>query len=144
MPSRISDSASTLSNGIMADRSMRVGRVRANHASSRARRSVERQRAQILGAVEQQVVEADVNGEVAQHLGADDLAVEALLQVGERRDDAVAHDQQLAVEHALELHRLDDLGEAAGDVVGPARVDAPAAGVATSWTRMPSHFHSAR
>ncbi len=61
--------------------------------------------AHILVAVDQQIVEAHEGRIVAQHLPRDGLAVEALLQVVERRDDAVAHDKQLAVEHGVERLR---------------------------------------
>ena len=104
----------------------RQRRAREPRLQPRAPR-VEPQRAQVLPALEQQVVEPHRDREVAQHLRPGHLAVEALLQVGERGDHAVADHQQLAVEHALEVHRLDDLGERRRDVVGAARVDAPPA-----------------
>ena len=81
--------------------------------------------AHVLVAVDEDVVETHEGGIVAQHLPRDGLAVEALLQVVERRHDAVAHDEQLAVEHRVErLEGGDDLREAGGDVVARAREDA--------------------
>ena len=81
--------------------------------------------AHVLVAVDEQIVEAHEGRIVAQHLGGDGLAVEPLLQVVERGDDAVAHDQQFAVEHRVEwLEGGDDLREACRDVVARAREDA--------------------
>jgi len=88
---------------------------------------VEGQLAQVLGAVEQQVVEADGGGMVGAQLGADGLAVEALLQVGEGGDGAVADDQEFAVEHALEIHGFEDFGEGGGDILRATGVEAAAA-----------------
>ena len=75
---------------------------------------------EVLTLVDQQVVEADEGGMRAEHAGARFLAVEALLDIGKRADVAAADHQQLAVEHGVEAHRLDDLGEGRADVVGPA------------------------
>ena len=93
----------------------------------------------------QEVVGAQVRGIAAELGGGDGLAVQPLLQVGEGGDRAVvAADQQLAVEHGVEVERVDQVGEGAGDVVAGAGVE-PAAvpASAAAWTRMPSHFHSA-
>ena len=58
-----------------------------------------------------------------QHLGRHDLAVQPLLQVVERRDRLLAAHQQLAVEHAVEVDRLDDVGEGARHVLAGAAVE---------------------
>ena len=58
-----------------------------------------------------------------QHLGRHDLAVEPLLQVVERRHGLVAAHQQLAVEHALEVDGLDDVGKGRRDVLAGAAVE---------------------
>ena len=58
-----------------------------------------------------------------QHLGRHRLAVQPLLQVVERRHRLVAAHQQLAVEHTLEVDRLDDVGKGAGDVLAGAAVE---------------------
>ena len=60
-------------------------------------------------------------------LRADHLAVQPLLQIGERRDLAIAHHQQLAIEHRVEIHRLEDFRKRAGNVLGAARIEPPAA-----------------
>jgi hypothetical protein len=88
---------------------------------------VEGERAEVFRAVEEEVVEADGGGVVGQELGADGLAVEALLEVGEGGDGAVADDEELAVEDGFELHGGEDFGEGGGDVFGAAGVEAAAA-----------------
>ena len=51
------------------------------------------------------------------------LAVEPLLQVGEWRDGALAHDQQLAVDHALKGQGPQDVGEGGRDHLAGAGVE---------------------
>ena len=77
-------------NWTSGERSKRGAALGAIQASSRARRSVERQRAQVLALEPQRVVEADVRGMLLQHLGRHGLAVQPLLQVVERRDRLLA------------------------------------------------------
>ena len=88
---------------------------------------VESQAAQILVRVEEDVVEPHAGREILEHLLPRRFPVEALLQIGERGDDAVPDHQQLAVEHRLEIDRGDDLREGRRDVVRAAREDALAA-----------------
>ena len=64
-----------------------------------------------------------MRGMLLQHLGRHGLAVQPLLQVVERRHGLLAAHQQLAVEHALEVDRLDDVGKGAGDVLAGAAVE---------------------
>ena len=70
------------------------------NCSSRARRSRERQVAQIVVAVGEQIVGAQVRGEFGEQLRRHRFAIEALLQHVERLHAAVAHDQQFAVDRA--------------------------------------------
>ena len=96
------------------------------------RRSLPRQLAQVLVAVEQDVVEADEGRVGAEHLLADVLAPKPLLQRVEACRGAAmnvgdalvrsAH-QQLAVEHAGRPKRRGDIGEAARNVVAGAAVE---------------------
>ena len=58
-----------------------------------------------------------------QHLGRHGLAVEPLLQVVERRHGLLAAHQKLAVEHAVEVDGLDDVGKGAGDVLAGAAIE---------------------
>ena len=78
-------------------------------------------------------------------LGVTRLAVEPLLQVVEGRDLAVAHDQQLAVEHRVEVAAPSTRSGKLPAMSSPVREIEPrlAVGRATTCTRMPSHFHSA-
>ena len=62
----------------------------------------EGQLAQVLAIDQQGIIEAHVGGKLLQLPLAHALAVEALLQVVEGGDLAVAHHQQLAVEHGIE------------------------------------------
>ena len=84
----------------------------------------ERQRAQILALDDERIVEPHVRRKLLELLLRHALAVEALLQVVERRHLAVAHHQQLAVEHRVEMHAAGDIGKALADVVTRARVEA--------------------
>ena len=71
-------------------------------ASSRGAALGEGQRAQVLGALEQQVVSADAGRDIPPASSASTrLAVQPLLQVGEGRDVAVADHQQFAIEHGV-------------------------------------------
>jgi hypothetical protein len=83
--------------------------------------------ADILLAVEQEVVGADEGRILLLHLRRHGLAVEALLQVGEGAGRAVgaggAADQQLAVDDAVEADGIDDIGKGGRDVVAGARID---------------------
>ena len=82
-------------------------------ASSRARRCGERQFAQIVVAVDQQIVGAQMRRKFREQLGADGLAIEPLLQHVEALHPAVAHDQQFAVDRRREPQRVDQIGKAA-------------------------------
>ncbi len=81
------------------------------------------ERAQILAFQPQHVVQAHVGGMLLQHLGRHGFAVQPLLQVVERRHGLLAAHQQLAVEHAVEIDRLDDVGERARHVLAGAAVE---------------------
>ncbi len=86
----------------------------------------ERQAADILARIGQEVVGADPSRKGRGQLGVDGLAVQPLLQVGERGDPQPprrvgAQDQQLPVDHALEAERVHHVGKGARDLVaGPA------------------------
>ena len=88
---------------------------------------IERQRTHILGRLEQHVVEPDADRVIRHHARADHLAVQPLLQIGERRDLTIAHHQQFAIEHRMKIHRLEDFRKRAGNVLGAARIEPPAA-----------------
>ena len=77
----------------------------------------EGQGAQILLALAQHVVEAHPGRKVAQQFRVRRFAVEPLLQIVERRDRAVAQDQQLAIERHILGHRLEHVREGAADIV---------------------------
>ena len=64
-----------------------------------------------------------MRGMLLQHLGRHGLAVEPLLQVVERRHGLLAAHQKLAVEHAVEVDGLDDVGKGAGDVLAGAAIE---------------------
>ena len=82
----------------------------------------ERQRAQVLALDDERVVQAHVGRELLELLPGHALAVEPLLQVVEGRDLAVAHHQQLAVEHRIEVQSADHVGKALPDIVAGARI----------------------
>ena len=109
----------------------------------------EGQVAQVLGAVHQQIVGAQMRGKLQQQLRRHGLAVQPLLQHVERLHAAVAHDQQLAVDRAGQPQRFGQIGKAFGDVLAGARIEPrrrcgrPRPRRSTACTRMPSHFHSA-
>jgi hypothetical protein len=83
------------------------------------------QGAQIVATLAQHVVKPHRRRMIAQHLRIRRFAVEALLQIVERRNLARAHDQQLAVERHPVGDRRDDVGKGAPDVVPRARVEPP-------------------
>ena len=84
----------------------------------------ERQRAHILLALGEKIVDAQMRRIVGEELWSDALPVEALLQHVEALHAALAQDQELAVERALEVERLDEVREGAGHVLAGARIDA--------------------
>ena len=83
----------------------------------------ERQLAQILVAVDQQIVGAQVRGKFGEQLGVDALAVEPLLQHVEALHAAVAHDQEFAVDRGGQPQRLDQIGEAPGNILAGAGIE---------------------
>ena len=85
----------------------------------------EGQGAQILLALEQDVVDAQMRRKLRDELRRHGLPVQALLQHVEALHPAFAHDQQFAVDGALEVERLDKIGKGAGDVLAGAGVDPP-------------------
>ncbi len=91
-----------------------------------------------------------MRGKLGQELGRDGLAVEPLLQHVEGLHAALAHDQQFAVDRAVEAAAPRPgrgssprcprrCANRAGDCRVPSSRGRP-----TACTRMPSHFHSAR
>ena len=85
----------------------------------------ERQRAPILAGFDEKVVGAQEGRILGQHLRGHGLAVEALLQIVERRGMAVgAAHQQLAVDDRVEVDAFEQVGERARDVVAGAREQA--------------------
>ncbi len=84
---------------------------------------VEGEGAQVLALQPQHVVKAHVRRMLLQHLGRHGLAVQPLLQIVERRHRLLAPHQQLAVEHAVEIDRLDDVGERTRHVLAGAAVE---------------------
>ena len=82
----------------------------------------ERFLADILAVLDQQIVGAQVRRKVRGQFRVDGFAVEPLLQHVERLHAAVAHDQKLAVDRAVEIHRMDEIGKRAGDVLAGARI----------------------
>src|SRR5262249_62410904 len=85
----------------------------------------ERKRAEILAPLEQNIVEADMGWMRFQHGRRHGLAAEPLLEIVEWSDFAVAHHQQLAVEHHALRNGLDHVGKRAGDVVARPREQPP-------------------
>jgi hypothetical protein len=73
--------------------------------------------AQVLLAVDQQIVCAQVRGEFSQQLARDGFAIEPLLQHAEALHPPGAHDQQFAVDRAGQPQGVEQLGEAARNVV---------------------------
>ena len=85
----------------------------------------EGQGAQVLLALEQDVVDAQMRRKLRDELRRHGLPVQALLQHVEALHPAFAHDQQFAVDSALEIERLDEIGKGAGDVLAGAGIDPP-------------------
>ena len=85
----------------------------------------EGQGAQVLLALEQDVVDAQMRRKLRDELRRHGLPVQALLQHVEALHPAFAHDQQFAVDGALEIERLDKIGKGAGDVLAGAGIDPP-------------------
>ena len=83
----------------------------------------ERELTQILLAVGQEVIGAQVRGKFRHELVGDGFAIEPLLQHVERLHAAIAHDQELAVDRAGKPQRIDEVGEAFGDVLAGARIE---------------------
>src|SRR5213080_4727019 len=81
----------------------------------------QRQGPQVLAIGQQDVVEANMGRKLLQLPLRDALAIEALLQIAERCDHAVAHNQELAVEHRIETRAADNIGKAPADVISAAR-----------------------
>ena len=83
------------------------------------------QGAQVLVALGQDVVDAQMRRKIGDQLRGHGLPVQALLQHVEALHPSVAHDQQLAVDGALEIQRLDEIGKGAGDILAGAGIDPP-------------------
>jgi hypothetical protein len=90
----------------------------------------EAQGADVLAVLGQQVIGADAGGMGRDQLGVDALAVQPLLQVGERRRAAVPHHQQFAVQRAIEVQRRQHVGKGARNVVAGAGVKSAKAALA--------------
>ena len=63
-----------------------------------------------------------MRGKFGQQLGVDGLAVEALLQHVEALHAAIADDQEFAVDRGRQPQRVDEIGEAAGNILAGARI----------------------
>ena len=78
----------------------------------------------VLVALLQKVVAAHEHRILLAHLRRHGLAVQPLLQVGERAGPLRRPaDQQLAVERGVEIHRVGQVGKGAGNVVAGARIE---------------------
>ena len=104
------------------------GRARVlSHQCFKTRPSLgEGRRADVLAAIEQQIIDAQQRRKFAQHFGGGRLAVEALLQIGEGPDGvAIAH-KQFAIKDDIGegrgQQRLDHVGKGAAHVLASARV----------------------
>ena len=102
---------------------MRAWSSFATSASSRARRSANGSSRRSVVAFDQQIVGAQMRGKFGQQLRVHGLAVEPLLQHVERLHAAVAQDQQLAVDRAVEVQRVGQIGKRAGDILAGARIE---------------------
>ena len=110
--SHSSRSAALSAKAMSGERSVRGGlHARVPGLEPRAT-CVPRQLAQVLALDQQGIVEAHMGRELLHLLPGDALAVEPLLQIVEGRNLAAAHDQQLAVEHSIEVEPADDVGKA--------------------------------
>ena len=76
-----------------------------------------RQVADVLGAVEQHVIDAHEGGVVAKMALCRRLPVQALLQPVERHRQEVGADKKLAIQYGAALQRRGDIGEGGRDVV---------------------------
>ena len=97
-----------MAKGRSGERSKRAGSRRGDERLEGGAALGEGERAEVAGAVLQEVVGAQVGGVAAELGGGDGLAVQPLLQVGEGGDAAVvAADEQLAVERGVEVERVE-------------------------------------
>ncbi len=134
------------SKGTSGERSMRAGRAAPRRLPAAARRSAKGSGAQVLArrpADRRRAGRRDVRRSMLRRHG---LAVEPLLQVGEglRPRPSRGATSNSPSSAALEVQRLDQIGEGRRDVVAGARIEPPRRRrPATACTRMPSHFHSA-
>ena len=83
----------------------------------------ERQLAQIILVVAEQIVGAQMDRKLLDQLWRDGLAVEALLQDVEALYATLAQDEQLAVDGAGQPQRRHQIREASGDVLAGARIE---------------------
>ena len=77
---------------------------------------------QVLPAVGEETVGAQMRGKIRHQLGRDGFAVEALLQHVEALHPAIAHDQQFPVDRARQAQGLDEIGEAFRNFLAGARI----------------------
>ena len=68
--------------------------------------------AQIIDAVDEQIVGAQMRWKIGEELGVDSFAVEPLLQHVETLHAPLAHDQKLAIDRARQPQRIDQIGKA--------------------------------
>src|SRR6476620_7945973 len=93
-------SASQSANAICGETSMRAS---PSHKRLESRAPFrQRQLAQVFVAFDQKVVGTQMRRKLSEELRRDRFAVEPLLQNVERLNAALAHDQQLAVDRAIE------------------------------------------
>ena len=85
----------------------------------------EGQVAQVLVALGQDVVDAQMHRKIGDQFRRHGLPVEALLEHVEALHAPVPDDQQFAVDGALESQRLDEVRESARHVLAGPRIDAP-------------------
>jgi hypothetical protein len=91
--------------------------------------------AQILLAIGQQIVGAQMRRKFRHQLGRDGFAVKPLLQHVEHLHPAVAHDQEFAVDRARQAQRLKEIGKTFRYFLAGARIkpgNKPAVGFAVS------------
>ena len=119
-----------MAKGRSGERSRRAGSSVSGEGFEGGAALGEGERAEVAGAVLEEVVGAQVGGVAAELGGGDGLAVQALLQVGEGGDAAVlAADEELAVEGGVEVEGVEQVGEGLADVVAGAGEEAAAVGV---------------
>ena len=111
-------------NRISGDRSMRGGRMRANQSSSRMRRASKDSGRTILARPRTGCRTAGCRraGRAAAWRRRV-LRFSRCCRSANGADHAVADHQQLAVQHAVEIHRLHDFGKGRRDVLGAARIE---------------------